>query len=368
MTLLEQFGHGGDLLTATNVFGLEGKKVLDFSANINPLGPPQSVMEGLKNQLESIIHYPDPGQRKLKNKLAEVLSVPSSQLVIGNGAAECMALVLLALKPKTVGVVYPCFSEYEQLSKAFGAKVEGCYGRDEDDLKPDMVELLRLISKVNLLFIGHPNNPTGTAYTLDELKQIADSAEKANTYVVIDEAFIDFLANGSDLTLLPYLENYQHMIIIRSMTKFYAIPGLRLGYAIANPELIGKMIVKQVTWSVNQLALMAGEYCLNEKAYADETITLITEQRQYVKSKIERELGWYVFDGQANYLLVRSQKTMQAQDLQWKLGQKGILIRSCSMYKGLTEHDFRIAIRSQEENNVLLHALMDVKSKGCERV
>ncbi|MFX3623859.1 MAG: threonine-phosphate decarboxylase CobD [Ectobacillus sp.] len=357
MVWIEKYGHGGDLLTAKQLFG---DKLLDFSANINPLGPPASVMEILKSQLETIVHYPDPAQRRLKERLAERLAVTAEHIVIGNGAAECMALAILALQPNTVGVVYPCFSEYEQLALSFGAKVKVCQGKLAAHLKPDMSELFQLLAETDLVFIGHPNNPTGVLYSKDELVQIAEQAEKTNTYVVIDEAFIDFLPYEKQVTLLPSLATYQHMIYIRSMTKFYAIPGLRLGYAVAHPELILNMQKKQVTWSVNQLALVAGEACLKEREYEERTITLIQEQRRYVKRFIEENFGWFVFPGEANFLLIRLPETITAADLQWKMGQKGILIRSCAMYPNLTVHDFRIAIRTKQENDCLIQALKEV--------
>jgi threonine-phosphate decarboxylase len=364
MEWIEKYGHGGDLLTAKQLFGSKSKQLLDFSANINPLGPPAGVMEILKDRLGTIIHYPDPAQRLLKQKLAEKLAVTPEHILIGNGAAECMALVILGLQPETVGVVYPCFSEYEQLAVSFGAKVKSCCGKLAHDFKPDVSDLLQLFTETDLVFIGHPNNPTGVLYTREELVQIAKQAEETNTYLVIDEAFIDFLPYEKQVTLLPDLEAFKHMIFIRSMTKFYAIPGLRLGYAVSHPALISKIQGKQVTWSVNQLALVAGEACLEEQEYEERTISLIQEQQSYVKRSVEENLGWFVFPGQANFLLVRLPEEITAADLQWKMGEKGILIRSCSMYPGLTSHDFRIAVRTKSENDRLIQAFKEVVEEG----
>lgn len=360
MALIEKHGHGGDLLTANHLFGSEFKQLVDFSANINPLGPPLSVMKRLRDHLDTIVHYPDPAHRLLKQKLAEKHAVTTEQILIGNGAAECMALVILGLQPKTVGIVYPCFSEYEQLAVAFGAKIKACWGKFAYHFKPEMSELLQLVSETDLVFIGQPNNPTGVLYSRDELIQIAELAEKTNTYLVLDEAFIDFLPSIQPFTLVHDLETFKNVIIIRSMTKFYAIPGLRLGYAIAQSELISKFQAKQVTWSVNQLALVAGEVCLTETNYEEQTIALIEEQRKYLKRSIEEELGWFVFPGQANFLLVRLPDELTSADLQWRMGHKGVVIRSCSMYPGLTDHDFRIAIRSKLENELLIQAFKEV--------
>ncbi|MEH7119561.1 threonine-phosphate decarboxylase CobD [Neobacillus vireti] len=364
MAYLEKFGHGGDLLTARQLFQKDFSPLLDFSANINPLGPPPSVIELLKQQLESIVHYPDPAQRVLKQKLAEKYSVSPEQILIGNGAAECISLTILGLQPETVGVIYPCFSEYEQLARAFGAKIKPCNGREENDFKPDRLELFQLIAETDLVFVGHPNNPTGVTYSKAELIEMAEHAEKMNTYLVIDEAFIDFLPPEKQITLLEDLKRWKQVILVRSMTKFYAIPGLRLGYMVADPTMIVKLRAKQVTWSVNQMALMAGEAVLNEKEYEEATIALIEEQRSDVKRAIEQNLGWKVFPGQANFLLVRITTNITAADLQWRMGHKGILIRSCAMYQGLTDHDFRIAIRTGKENQCLIQALIEVSKEG----
>ena len=360
MAWIEKYGHGGDLLTAQSQFGLGSTPRLDFSANINPLGPPPRVMQVLRDQLDTIVHYPDPAQRRLKTKLAQRLGVIEEQLVIGNGAAECMALIILALQPQTVGVVYPCFSEYEKLSVAFGAKIKACFGRVENHFKPELDELFTLLAEVDVAFIGHPNNPTGVTYSEEELIAIAEQAEASNTFLVIDEAFIDFLPNSQQITILPKLADYKNLIIVRSMTKFYAIPGLRLGYAISQPEIISRLQAKQVTWSVNQMALVAGEICLDEMEYEAKTISFITEQRTFLKSSIEEKFGWFVFPGQANFLLARLPESITAGDLQWEMGKKGIMIRSCSMYPGLTDQDFRIAVRTKTENDDFLAALQEV--------
>jgi threonine-phosphate decarboxylase len=360
MAWIEKYGHGGDLLTAQKQFGLQAAPRLDYSANINPLGPPARVMQILRDQLDSIVHYPDPAQRRLKEKLSARLGVKTEELVIGNGAAECMALIILALQPKTVGVVYPCFSEYEKLAVTFGANVKGCFGRLENDFKADLKDLFALLAEVDLVFIGHPNNPTGVTYSMEELKEIADRAENEKTFLVIDEAFVDFLPKKKQVTLLSELANYRHLILVRSMTKFYAIPGLRLGYAMSRAETIARLQEKQVTWSVNQLALAAGEICLDEFDYEKKTIALIEQEREYLKSSLEQRFGWFVFPGQANFLLVRLPEIIKAADLQFEMGKKGIMIRSCAMYPGLSDGYFRIAVRTRQENDELLAALQEV--------
>jgi len=364
MGVLEAYGHGGDLLTAAQRFDVPTGDFLDYSANINPLGMPQSVREMLLTSLAAVTRYPDPGHRVFRQALAARLGLPLSWLLPANGAAEAMALAILGLQPQTVGVVYPCFSEYAQLARQFGARVVGCCGVEERGYKPDTGELYRLFEKSDLIFVGSPNNPTGILYAPDELRKMADWAEQTKTWLVVDEAFLDFVQEERQYSLASELERFPRVILMRSMTKMYAIPGLRLGYAIAQPEVIGRMRDKQVSWSVNALALRAGELCLAEHAYERETRALIAQERAYLSAFIREELGWKVWAGEANFLLLRSPAEKTAEQLQALLGKKGILIRSCAMYPGLTAHDVRIAVRGRADNERLTAALRDVWREG----
>ncbi|MFD2368969.1 threonine-phosphate decarboxylase CobD [Brevibacillus sp. GCM10020057] len=364
MGVLETYGHGGDLWTAAQRFGVAPGDFLDYSANINPLGLPPSVREMLLASLAEVTRYPDPGHRQFRQALAARLELPEAWLLPANGAAEAMALAILGLAPQTVGVVYPCFSEYAQLARQFGAQVIGCCGREELGFKPDTDELYRLFEASDLVFVGSPNNPTGILYTPQELRQMADWAQETKTWLVVDEAFLDFVQEERQFTLASNLERYPRVILMRSMTKMYAIPGLRLGYAIAQPEVIGRMRAKQVSWSVNALALRAGELCLAEQAYERQTRALIAREREYLAGFIRSELGWRVWPGEANFLLLRTPADRTAEQLQAMLGKKGILVRSCAMYPGLTVHDVRIAVRGRSDNERLTAALRDVWREG----
>lgn len=363
MGVLEAFGHGGDLVTAAERFGLPPGSFLDYSANINPLGMPPRVQETLQMSLPAVLRYPDPGHRAFRKALAARLALPESWLLPTNGAAEAMALAILSLQPKTVGVVYPCFSEYTQLSEQFGAQVLGCYGREEDGYKPDSAELYSLFQRSDLVFVGSPNNPTGILYEPQELAQMAKWTKETDTWLAVDEAFLDFVEEERQFSLAGQLDRHPRVILMRSMTKMYAIPGLRLGYAIAHPDVISRMSAKQVSWSVNALALLAGELCLEEWEYERRTRALVAEERAYLTAFIRDKLGWKVWPGEANFLLVRSPQEITAEELQRLLGQKGVLIRSCAMYPGLTAHDVRIAVRTREENQRLAAALSDVWSE-----
>lgn len=358
--LIEVFGHGGDVETAAVRFGGKAAEFLDFSANINPLGPPQEVLEALEQGLHSVLRYPDPGHRAFKMLLSDHLGLTSDHLSVGNGAAESMALILLGLAPRRVGTVEPGFSEYSTLSKQFGAEVHHVQGREELGWRAELKDIEKLMERVDLLFLGQPNNPNGVQYPVEVLQRLARKAEITGTILVIDEAFIDFIPESQRQSLAPRLQEYPQVIIIRSMTKFYAIPGLRLGYAMSRPELITTMTEKQVTWSVNGLALIAGEACLRSgESFEQETMALVSQERKRLTAGLEG-CRCKVTRGEANFILAALPEPWTATSMQAALGERGILIRSCAMYPGLGERHVRFAIKGVEDNGRLLETLGNV--------
>lgn len=366
--MIERFGHGGDLDTAAAEFGVAPESILDFSANINPLGPPEGLMERLRQELDAVIHYPDPDHRELRKLLAQRLGLDSSSICIGNGAAECMALAVLGLAPRHVGTVTPCFSEYAQLARQFGANVVAAQGGEENGFRAGTAELCDLLERTDLAFIGQPNNPTGLQYDMSTLEAVLERAEETDTYVVLDEAFIDFIPPERQATMLPKLPTYPHLIVIRSLTKFYAIPGLRLGFAAAHPETIGRMKRKQVTWSVNRLALAAGECCLAAgDAYERTTREHTAAERAFLIETLERDFGCRTWPSEANFILVRLPAPWTAERLQAELGRIGVLIRNCSMYEGLTAADIRIAVKDRKANERLIEAMKEVWPGGMRQ-
>jgi threonine-phosphate decarboxylase len=357
---IETFGHGGDLLTATSVFSVPSSQFLDLSSNINPFGPPKKVMEQIIEALPTIDKYPDPIHRQFRNALGDTLQIDSDSILVGNGAAECLALAIQALSPKKVGVVYPCFSEYTQFARRYGADVVSCIGTSENRFQPDPAELHTLFQTVDMMIIGHPNNPTGVSYNDVQLREMADWAKAYDTYLVIDEAFLDFIEPDKRHTLLPELAVYPHVILVRSMTKIFAIPGIRLGYTIAAPDLIQKMRENQIPWSVNQIALVAGQACLAERDYLIKTRQLISQERAFLIHTFREQFQWEIWESDANFLLIRLPSHLTSSRLQYLLGRRGILIRDCSMYPGLTEHDFRIAVKKRADHERLISVLKEV--------
>ncbi|MGG4108436.1 threonine-phosphate decarboxylase CobD [Paenibacillus lautus] len=364
--LIEVYGHGGDVETAAAAFGRQASAFLDYSANINPLGPPQGVITAIQEGMSAVIRYPDPGHRKFKELLAAELGTDPRRILVGNGAAECMALLLMGLSPGTVGVVDPCFSEYRELSLKFGSDIRSVCGHPERDWRADKADVMELIACTDLVFLGQPNNPNGVQYSLEDIREISACAEQEGTWLVLDEAFIDFIPLGDRQTLMPELHDYPRTVIVRSMTKFYAIPGLRLGYTAAHPDVIRKMAGKQVTWSVNGLALLAGEACLGSgRDYEQNTLQLIRAERQKLIHGL-RALGLDVTPGEANFLLMELPRPWRADMFQSEMGRRGVLVRSCAMYPGLGERHIRLAVKHAADNDRLLAIMAEVLGISSE--
>ncbi|SDX04754.1 L-threonine O-3-phosphate decarboxylase [Marininema mesophilum] len=368
--VVERYGHGGDSWTAGELFQREVGDFIDFSANINPLGPPAEVLQVLRELVTEmgvpgIARYPDPASRALRKALAQKYDVAEESLLIGNGAAELIDGVTRYVQPRKVGVTAPAFIEYEASARKEKAEVVYLAAGEKEDFLPKRELLLEWINSVDLAWLGHPNNPTGLFLPLSLLEAAAEEAAEAGTVLVVDEAFLDFIPDGEEKSLLPRLKEYPTTVLLRSMTKFYALPGLRLGWGVAQPELVKEIAALQVPWSVNGLAQRAGEVALANPAFEKDTWAWLQEERVFLKDGLVHLpfIEWVL--GEVNYLLIKlknlpATETSPSRWLQRKMGQRGILLRDASGYPGLGDSYVRVAVRSREENECLLTQLQGV--------
>lgn len=371
MAQLERFGHGGDRLTAAERFGGRPEEFLDFSSNIHPLGPPPKVIEALSEAVkggkpEALIQYPDPMSRRLRDKLAERISVSPEELLIANGAAELVDLAVQVFRPRRVGVVYPCFSEYERAARIHGCSVVSARAREERHFVPTEEELCSLIRRSDLVFLGYPNNPTGLFPPKAVLERAALEAARSDTILVVDEAFIDFVSDGEERSLIGNLSSFPTTLLLRSMTKFYALPGLRLGYAVGRRDWIERLFECKIPWSVNALAQIAGEAALEDEAYQREAENWGAAEREELASGLRQTGAADVFPSETNFLLLRlrtSEGRGASGRLQERMGRQGILIRDASTFSGLDDRFVRVAVRTRRENERLLDALRRVWSE-----
>ena len=353
-SIIEQYGHGGDIWTAEQRFGVPRQDLLDFSANINPLGPPESVWRAIRDNLSSITKYPDSQSRELKRALADRYGLSVENMAAGNGAAEILYGIVRALQPRVIGVVHPCFSEYAEVAKVTGATVHGVYAREEQDFLPSRDELLAACGKADLFIVGSPNNPNGRMLPVEWLREMAVHLRGRGRWLLVDEAFLDFLPGAE--TLLHELKEHPNVILLRSATKFYSIPGLRLGYAFAQPEVTARIAQELPPWGVNSLAQAAGVAGLQDAGFEKATVEWLRGERPFLQKGLAELSGVKTYAGEVNFVLFRC----GTEDLQAKMGRRGVLIRSCAAYPGLGPGYYRVAVRSREENLRLLDCMAQI--------
>lgn len=342
------FSHGGNVYEAGRNLR---KEIIDFSANINPLGLPAGIKNIIYRNLGDILHYPDqkPG---LVQKIAEYWNVKEDNILLGNGSIELIYLVVSAFMPKTALIPVPAFSEYERALRNIKSRIKflKLYEKENFKLNPNR------LGSSDILFLGNPNNPTGNLLFADP--QITERIP--GKMIVVDEAFMDFLPDEEKYTLIRKAVNSKRIIVIRTFTKFFALPGLRIGYLAAHKDIIKFLKRYRMPWSVNALALKAGEYMLADKGYINKTKRFIEKEREFLFDSIKEIEGLNPYPSTANFLLIKiKDKNIASYLLAEKLIQKGILIRNCANFKGLGSEFIRIAVRSRKENIKLIQSFRE---------
>lgn len=349
---MKMFKHGGNIPCLAREAGLIASKILDFSANINPLGPPEWCRSLISAKLRGVEHYPDPDCTDLSRAFCERWKVSPDEVLFGNGSTEILYLIPRALGRKQAVVTAPAYADYALACKLAGVSVKKLFFREEESFSLNIAALEDFIGKDDLVFIGHPNNPTGLYVAAQELREIA--CRHPETLFIIDEAFADFV-NGSERLIS---ERPANVICLGSLTKFYAIPGLRLGFACARSGLIASLRELMPSWSVNSLAQAVGEAALDDRDYEERSRRFVSDQRTALKTRLEKIPGLFVYPGEANFLLVQIKRgDLNAESLAGRLLQKGIAIRVCNNFDGLDNRFFRVAVRREDENERLCDAL-----------
>ncbi len=360
-----QGNHGGNINKVAREYGHQPESIVDFSANINFLGPPDFIKTEIQNNIGWIKNYPEPQAIGLKNKIASEFGLSRNQVIVGNGAVELLYKLTEVLKPKRVMIVDPTFSEYELASRAAGAEILNYKLNRTEEFNFTREKLNQLINKfanIDMLFLCNPNNPTGKLLSQQQINEILAEAAGKNVFLVIDEAFIDFLENKEDYTVIQQLKTYNNLFILRSLTKIYAIPGLRLGFALTNPDLVKKLENSRDPWSINYFAQLACKEIFTEIAkrdqYLTETISKLAKEKDYLYQQLNKLEGFKVYQPTANYIFIDlNNSRFSSMELTDYLAGKAIMIRNCNTYQGLDDNYIRVAIKSRTDNRRLIETL-----------
>lgn len=353
--------HGGNLTAAAEKYRLSGEDIIDFSANINPLGLPRSVKKNIVRDLKNIVNYPEPQSHELRKELAGMLNLLDENILIGNGATELIYLIVAALKPERVLIPAPCFSEYERASKLVGARIRFIKSKKEESFKPDLEKIIRCLDGTDMLFVCNPCNPTGVTFDRDEIMYLLKECGKNKVTLVLDEVFIDFAEDAQYLTLLGETARFSNLLILRSLTKIYALPGLRIGYMAGGGKQIKKIAEYQYPWSVNSMAQLAAKTIIRDSGYVERARRYVFAEREYLFRALGKINGIKPFSPGANFIFCElGGKKISSGKLEEELGKKGILIRDCSNFRGLNDKYFRVAVKKRGENRKLVTALREV--------
>lgn len=351
-----KYQHGGDVYS--NKLAPNGKPFVDFSANINPLGIPNGVKVALRNALKQCVNYPDPFCRELRTATANFLQVAEENIFFGNGAADVLFRLALALKPRKALLLAPTFADYEKALRSVDCDIEYYNLQEEKAFKVQQDILQAITPEIDIVVICNPNNPTGQLTNRELLLEILNKCVEVNAKLLIDECFMDFVDETKAFSMRGLLAGYPNLIILKAFTKTFAIPGVRLGYCLcADQELHQRLHQCGQDWSVSVLAQEAGKAALLEKEYLEKSFELIQRERKYLIRHLKC-LGAKIYGSEANYIFF---KMKQPKNLVEILKEQGYLIRSCANYHNLGEDYYRIAVKVRCFNYGLIKAIMEEK-------
>lgn len=361
--------HGGNIYRLMEECNFSTDSIIDFSASINPLGVPESVKEKINENIRHLCHYPDPYVKQLTLELAGRHNIDPNYIMCGNGSTELIYLIARAIKPERVLITAPAFSEYENAcSISLKSEVRSQKLEPEDNFDISIDEFIDGMKKISysftsmtftsmaftsMAFLCNPNNPTGRLIKKSEVLRIADAAKQLKCYLVVDEAFIDFAPHES---VAYEVQKNPYLIVLRSMTKFYALSGLRIGYGVFPCDVIEILKKHKEPWTVNSAAQIAGLTALNDDEYINQTFELMKNEKKALENGFKL-LGISYVPSFANFYLIRHGN---AKEIISGLRNRGILVRDCSNFKGLDSSYMRVAVKSNKDNMRLLKEMSDL--------
>ena len=348
--------HGADINSAAELYVLEADKIIDFSSNINPFIV-DSMDKIVAAGVGSLQKYPDIKYRRLRKNISDYLGVDDSQVIPGNGATEIIYLLMRNLRGR-LAIINPTFSEYRKGAEIAGLSVVDFVMDWKKDFKLDLDEIYRRKDEFDSIFICNPNNPDGS---VREIKKLLEFAEKEGKLLIVDGTFIEFADSEKDRSLVNMVEKSKNLFIIRAVTKFFGIPGIRLGYGISsNRELLQKMYDEKEPWTINSFADSASDFIFKEEEYIRKSKEYFSKERVCMINEINKIDGIKAFNSDANFILVRFENRNVLDVKENLLKRAGLLIRDASNFIGLDSSFARVAIKNHEQNIVLVDAIRSV--------
>ena len=361
--------HGSDLEKIEQIYGIKKEEITSFSANVNPLGISPLLRKTLADHIDAISTYPDREYTSLRRCLSSYTGASPDHIIVGNGSTELISLFIQITHPKKALILGPTYSEYEREISLCGGTTVYYPLREEADFALDVHDFTeRLDQTLDLVVICNPNNPTSSCIHASEMAQILAACRQYGIYVMVDETYVEFAEHVDEVTSIPLAASYDNLIVLRGTSKFFAAPGLRLGYAVTgNGELLTEIRTKKNPWTINSLAAIAGEIMFRDTDYINETRALISRERKRMAdalSSIPDTPAYKPYPAHANFVLVRILKEDLASGFLFDTAiREKMMIRDCSTFPYLSEKYIRFCVMSPEMNDKLLDCLIAAAKK-----
>lgn len=353
--------HGSDLEKIEAVFGIKKEDIISFAANVNPLGISPKLRQELASHIDAISTYPDREYTDLRKSIGKYTGCDYKNVIVGNGCTELISLFIQITAPKKALLLGPTYSEYERELKLCGGEMDYFFLKEADNFTLNTLDFIQAIGdNTDLVIICNPNNPTSSALSHVEMEEILMHCKKTNTFVMVDETYVEFAPDVATISSVHFLDSYEKLIILRGTSKFFAAPGLRLGYAMtSNQTLITEINTNKNPWMINSLAVVAGITMFSDEEYIKASIELASKERQRL-TKIFQESGKYkVYPSYGNFILLKIlDENVTSQELFEKAIKKGLMIRDCSTFPTLSNRFIRMCFMNPEDNDRLVEILI----------
>ena len=352
--------HGSDLEKIESIYGIKKEEITSFSANVNPLGLSRKLKKTLSEHLDVITTYPDRNYTSLRKVIAAYCDTDFEKIVVGNGSSELISLFIQIEHPKKAMIIGPTYSEYEREVSLGGGTSLYFPLKECADFKLDIRKLeLQLNESIDLLIICNPNNPTSSVIHRQEMRAILDVCKQHDICVMVDETYVEFAEEYDTINAVPLTNYYNNIIILRGISKFFAAPGLRLGYAVTgNLDLIKAINMRQNPWTINSLADIAGELMFTDTEYIKQSKELISSERTRIVAQLRKINGLKVYEPIANFVLIRIlREDITADTLFEATIKEKMMIRNCSTFPFLDNKYVRFCFMNPDMNDKLVDCI-----------
>lgn len=353
--------HGSDLELIEKMYGIRKEEIVSFSANVNPLGISPKLSEDLAKHIHCIETYPDRDYADLKKSIAAYASCDEKNIIVGNGSTELISLFIQVTAPKKALILGPTYSEYEREITLNGGRTSYYPLREENDFTMPVDDFIeRLSDDLDLIVLCNPNNPTSSVITNRDMRRILDSCKEHDIYVMVDETYVEFTSNEPEITSVPLTADYNNLIVLRGTSKFFAAPGLRLGYAVTgNEDLLKEINQKKNPWMISSLAEEAGKIMFSDTDYIKATKGLIFTERKRLFDIFKNSTAFKPYYPNANFMLLQVlDGSEDSHSLFEKCIRQKLMIRDCSTFPFLSDRYIRICFMKPSDNDALLKVLL----------